>query len=710
MLKLNFLFLSLSLIFQSPAFAQSKKILIPTNPLLAPWPGPYGGVPPFDQIKVSDFKPAIEQGMIEAKKEIEAIAQNSAAPTFENTLAALDYASKNLSQVLSLYEVYSASLNTPEFQAVEKEMAPKLAAFQDEIRHNSELFKKIDAVYHSEAFHKLTPEQQRLTWFQDTQFILNGARLDDSKKSKVAAINQKLASLYTEFHQHELGDEEHDFLLLNQLSELDGLPQAFIESARSAAEKAGKPGHWLISNTRSSMEPFLTYASNRSLREAAFKIWAARGDQKNANNNNKIVTEILKLRAERSKLFGYPTYAHWHLADTMAKDPNTAMELMLKVWKPAVAQVHKEVADMQAIVDSEKGGFKIQPWDYRFYAEKVRKSKYDFDFELVKPYLQLDSIRKAMFWSARKLFGFQFVEIHDAPVYEKTMSTYKVLDRKGKLVGLWYFDPYSRAGKNSGAWMNNYREQYRTATQNVLPIISNNANFIPGKPGQTLMISWDDAVTMFHEFGHALHGLNSNVTYKSLSGTNTAQDFVEFPSQINENYLRTPEVLKFLVNEEGKPLPKEMIAKIQKTSTFNQGFLTTEFLASAILDMKLHLAGEMPIDPPTFEKETLKELGMPTEVIMRHRIPHFGHVFSGEGYAAGYYGYLWAQVLDYDAFEAFTESKGGPYDQTTAKKYHDFIVSVGNTVDPAVTYRKFRGRDPKADALLRARGFVPSQH
>ena len=389
----------------------------------------------------------------------------------------------------------------------------------------------------------------------------------------------------------------------------------------------------------------------------------------------------------------------------MAKDPQTAMDLMLKVWKPAVAQARLEVKDMQAIVDSEKGGFKIQPWDYRFYTEKVRKAKYDFDFDGVKPYLQLENIRKAMFWAAGKLYGFQFIPVKNVPVYEKTMSVYRVVNKSGKLVGLWYFDPYARAGKNSGAWMNNYREQYKLGSKEILPIVSNNANFIPGKPGEPVLISWDDAVTMFHEFGHALHGLNSNCTYKTISGTNTTPDFVEFPSQFNENFLQTPEVLKFLVNSKGEQLPKEMVEKIRKTQTFNQGFLTVEFLASAIVDMKLHLAGDTPIDPVQFEKTTLKELDMPSEIVMRHRIPQFGHVFSGEGYAAGYYGYLWSQVLDYDAFEAFTASKGGAYDQKTAKKYHDLILSVGNTVDPAVNYRKFRGHDATVDALLRARGF-----
>jgi peptidyl-dipeptidase Dcp len=391
----------------------------------------------------------------------------------------------------------------------------------------------------------------------------------------------------------------------------------------------------------------------------------------------------------------------------MAKDPQATMDLMMKVWKPGVDQVKKEVADMQAIVDAEKGKFKIQPWDYRYYAEKVRKTKYDFDFDLVKPYLQLKNIQEAMFLAANKLFGFKFKEVKNIPVFHKTMTVYEV-SRGGKVVGLWYFDPYARADKRSGAWMSAYREQHRLDGKSVKTLVSNNSNFIPGKPGDPVLLSWDDATTMFHEFGHALHGLSSDVTYPSISGTNTVRDFVEFPSQVNENFLTTPEVLKILKNKEGKTLPADLVAKIENTKTFNEGFQTVEFLASALVDMKLHLAGDQTIDPRKFEKETLKELGMPSEIVMRHRIPQFNHLFTSESYAAGYYSYLWAQVLDNDAFEAFTEA-GNPYDKKVSKKLYEFIFSKGNTMDPAEAYRKFRGRDPEANALLRARGFpVPT--
>lgn len=675
------------------------------NPLLAQWTGDYGGLPPFDKVKVEDFKPALEQAMAEQRHNIDIIANNPASATFQNTIAALEASGQTLDRVASLYGTWSSAMRGPEFQAIEKEMAPKLAAFADEITQNSKLFKRIEAVYNSPEKAKLTPEQQRLVWFYENRFILHGARLDDKQKARVAEINQKLATLSTQFGQNMLKDEEGEGLVIDKASDLAGLPQSLVDGAAADAEHRGMKGKWVIANTRSSMEPFLTYSTNRALREKAFKKWSARGDGDDANDNNKIVSETLKLRQERSKIFGYPTYAHWHLADTMAKDPQAAMDLMLKVWQPAVAQVGKEVAEMQALVDAENGKFKIQPWDYRFYAEKVRKAKYDLDFDLVKPYLQLDNIRKAMFASAEKLYGFKFIKLRGIPTYHNTMSVYKVVDRKGKQVGLWYYDPYARAGKNSGAWMSAYRDQQKMNGKSIKTIVSNNTNFIPGKAGEPILISWTDAVTMFHEFGHALHGLNSDVTYPSLSGTNTLRDFVEFPSQFNENYLRTPEVLKFLTNKEGRPLPNALIEKIERAKTFNQGFATVEFLASAIVDMKLHLAAaDKGIDPRKFEKETLKEIGMPPEIIMRHRIPQFAHIFSSEDYASGYYSYLWAQVLDHDAFEAFTEGKG-PYDPGVAKRLHDYVLSVGNSVDPAEAYRKFRGREPKVDALLRERGF-----
>lgn len=674
-----------------------------TNPLLKDWTGEYGGVPPFDKVKIGDIKSGLLQGMEISEKNWDKIANNPEPATFENTIAAMENADNDRNNVLTIYHIWSSGKKTPEFKEIEKEMSPKLAAHSTRMVQNGKLFKRIEDVYNSKEKTKLTPEQQRLTWWYHNYFVQRGAKLSDEQKKRVAEINQELAKLTTNFEQNVLGDEEDNGLVIEKASDLAGLPTSFIESAAQEATNRGLKGKWMIANTRSSMEPFLTMADNRKLREEAFKRWSSRGDA-GKHNNGKIITEILKLRAERSKIYGYKTYAHWKLNDSMAKDPNKAMDLMMKVWDPAVKAVKKDVAEMQKIA-SKDGDFKIQPWDYRYYAEKVRKAKYDLDFNLVKPYLSLENMRKAMFFSAQKLYGLDFIKVDNVPVFDKNMTVYKVVDKDKNFVGLWYFDPFARPGKHSGAWMNDYRPQRKDRGRDEKTFVSNNCNFIPGKPGEPVLISWTDATTLFHEFGHALHGLLSNVKYPSLSGTNVVRDYVEFPSQFNEHYIRTPEVLKFFVDKDGKQIPKDLVDKIEKAKTFNTGFETVEFLASAILDMKLHLAGDKEIDPAKFEKEALKEIGMPPEIIMRHRLPHFGHIFSGDGYAAGYYSYLWSQVLDNDAFEAFTETKSGAYDPETAKRLVKECLSVGNTVDPAEAYRKFRGRDPKPDALLRERGF-----
>jgi len=451
----------------------------------------------------------------------------------------------------------------------------------------------------------------------------------------------------------------------------------------------------------------LTYSENHPLREKVWKMFVNRGDNGDARDNNAIITEILQLRAERAKMLGFPTHAHWRLENTMAKTPENAMKLMEGVWPAAIARVKEEVADMQALADKEKAGIKIEPWDYRYYSEKVRKDRYDLDENEIKPYLQLDKIRDAMFWVAGELFNFKFTPVTNVPVFHPDVVVYEVTDKtSGKHVGLWYFDPYARDGKRSGAWMNEYREQSRMGGSDIATIVSNNSNFVKGKPGEPVLISWDDATTMFHEFGHALHGLSSNVTYPTLSGTNVARDYVEFPSQLLEHWLSTPEVLqKYALHyQTGKPIPQELVDKIKKAGTFNEGFATTEYLASALVDMKLHLAGDKKIDPDKFERETLAVLGMPHEIVMRHRTPQFGHVFSSDGYSAGYYSYLWSDVITADAFGAFVEGKG-PYDKEVGARLVKYIFSVGNTIDPAEAYRMFRGRDPKVEALMKKRGF-----
>ena len=678
----------------------SATLSLAKSPLLAEWKGPHGGVPPFDQVKTEEIGPALEAAIEDYRRELKAIGDSKAPATFANTIVALEKAGQPYTRVRTIYSVWSSSMKSPEFQKVEQAMAPKLAAFRDEITHDPKLWQRIEAVY--AAADKLKPEDRRLAWLYYTQFAQEGAKLGEADKAKMSEINQKLAGLYTQFGQNLLADEEAGQLVIDNVKDLAGLPQSQINDAAEEATRRNLKGKWVIANSRSSMEPFLTYASNRALREKGFTMWTHRGDNGDAHDNNAIVAQIVKLRNERAKLLGYPTYAHWHLADTMAKEPQATMDLMLKVWKPAVAQVKKDVLAMQAIVDADKGGFPIKPWDYRYYAEKVRKAKYDLDLGEVTPYLQLDKLREAMFWVAGELYGLHFKQVQNLPVFHPSMSVYEVTGRDSKHVGYWYFDPYARPGKASGAWMNAYREQ-STIKGNITTIVSNNSNFNQGKAGEPVLISWDDARTLFHEFGHALHGLLSDSNYPSLSGTNTARDFVEFPSQFAENYLRTPQVQKMLVNVKGEQIPAELIAKIEKAATFNEGFRTTEFLASAIVDMKMHLTTDAAVEPKSFETGTLTELGMPKEIVMRHRIPQFAHLFTDEGYAAGYYGYLWAEVLDHDAYEAFVEA-GSPYDKKTAERLVKTLFKVGNTVDPAEAYRAFRGRDPNVSALLKARG------
>lgn len=677
------------------------------NPLLAKWEGPYGGIPPFDRVQIALFKPALEAGMAEQLEEIQKIANNPAAPDFENTIVAMERAGRTLSRVITVYGVWGATMSGPEYQAVQREMAPRLAAFQDQIAQNEALFKRVEAVYNSPAKAKSTPEQQRVAWLYYTNFVRSGARLNTDAKKRLSQINQQLAGLYTKFSQNVLAEETDQFLVLKSEEELAGLPQSLRDAAAAAAETKKQPGTWVIVNTRSSIDPFLTYSDRRDLREKAWRMFVNRGDNGGEHDNNAIITEILQLRAERAKLLGYTTHAHWRLENSMAKTPERAMELMEAVWKPSVARVHEEVADMQALADKEGAKIKIEPWDYRYYMEKVRKARYDLDQNEVKPYLQLEKLREGIFWVAGELFNFNFTPVTNVPVAHPDIRVWEVTDKTSKRhIGLWYFDPYARAGKRSGAWMNAYRTQERVNGE-ITTIVSNNSNFVKGKPGEQVLISWDDATTMFHEFGHALHGLNSNVTYPSVAGTAVARDYVEFPSQLLEHWLSTPEVLqRFALHyQTGKPIPQALVDKINRSATFNQGFATVEYLSAALIDMKLHLAGDRKIDADNFERETLTQLGMPKEIVMRHRTPHFLHIFSGDSYSAGYYSYLWSDVLTADAFGAFVEGKG-PYDRSVAERLRKYVFSVGNTTDPAEGYRSFRGRDPKIDALMKKRGFA----
>ena len=675
------------------------------NPLLSEWSGPYGGVPPFDQVKIEFLKPALEAAMAENLSEIDKIANDSAPPTFENTIVAMEKAGQTLDRVGTIYNVWQSTMSSADFQAVQREMAPKLAAFSDKITQNEKLFKRIETIYNSPDKKKLNGEQQRLVWLDYTNFVRSGAKLDAQSKARLTEINQQLATLFTKFSNNVLWEEGNQFVQIKNEADLAGLPPSVRDAAAAAAAEKKQEG-WLIINTRSSVEPFLTFSDRRDLREKVWRMFIMRGDNGDEHDNNTTISQILQLRAERAKLLGYQTHAHWRVENQMAKTPERAMDLMMAVWKPAVQRVHEEVADMQALADKEGAKITIERWDYRYYMEKVRKAKYDLDQNEVKPYLQLDKLRDAIHWVAGELFNFKFTPAPNVPVAHPDIKVWEVTDRTtGKHIGLWYFDPFARPGKRSGAWMNAYRSQERVNGE-ITTIVSNNANFVKGKPGEPVLISWEDATTMFHEFGHALHGLNSNVTYPSLSGTAVARDYVEFPSQLMEHWLSTPQVLqKFALHyQTGKPIPQELVDKINRTKTFNQGFATVEYLAAAILDMKLHLLGDQKIDARQFEKKALAEIGMPKEIVLRHRLPHFLHVFSSDSYSAGYYSYLWSDVLTADSFGAFTEG-GGPYDKKVADRLRRNIFSVGNTIDPAEAYRNFRGRDPKVEALMKKRGF-----
>ncbi|MEO8532741.1 MAG: M3 family metallopeptidase [Flavobacterium sp.] len=675
------------------------------NPLLKKWIGPYGGIPAFNAYKVSDFKPAIQFAIQEKLNEIEVIANNPKAPTFDNTIAALELSGKTITRIYTVYGIYRSNLSSPEFNVVDTEMSPEFSEFNDKINQNKKLFERIETLYNSKESKKLTSEQQRLIWLYYTDFVREGAKLNNSDKVKVAEINKQLATLFTKFSQNLLAEEHDQYVALKTGADFDGLPDELKNAAIAEAKSRKLDVIGCVANTRSSIEPFLTFSNRRDLREKAFNIFVKRGDNGNANDNNATSVSILQLRTQKAKILGFPSFAHWSLSNKMAKDPQKTLALMESVWKPAVEKVHQDVAEMQKIVDAEGGKFKIQPWDYRYYAEKVRKAKYDLDQNEVKPYLQLENLREGMFWVAGELFNLSFKQITNVPVYHPDVRVWEVSNKvTGKVVGLWYFDPYARTGKRSGAWMNSYRDQQKL-DGDVLTIVSNNCNFIKGADNEPILISWEDATTLFHEFGHALHGLCSNVTYPSLAGTSVARDYVEFPSQLLEHWLATPEVLnKFALHyKTNQPLPHALVERIEKAANFNEGFATVETISSSFVDMKLHLTTET-IEPHKFEKETLEALNMPSEIVMRHRIPQFGHIFSSDGYAAGYYSYLWADVINADAYEAFLEGKG-PYDKEVAKRLYDTVFSVGNTIDQEKAYENFRGRAPESDALMRARNF-----
>jgi peptidyl-dipeptidase Dcp len=678
----------------------------PSGVILDPWTGPYDGVPPWDKVQPAGFPAAFGAAMKRSKAEFEAILTNPAPITFDNTIKANELTDSHMNRLYAIWGVHSSNLSSAEIRKIQGEWEPKLSAFNNELTLDARWFQRVQYLYQQRDQLGLDKPQMRLLERTYDRLVRNGAQLRASQKAEVIRIETELSKKFSEFQNKVLADEE-TYILFTDAADVAGLPDSFTASLKAAAEAKGKTG-WAVANTRSAIQPFLENSPRRDLREKVWQAFIARGDNNNANDTNATIAEILKLRQQRAELLGFKTHAHYRMADTMAKQPEKAMDLMMKVWPAAVARVKEEVADMQAIADKEGAGIKIEPWDYRYYAEKVRKAKYDLDQNELKPYFQLDNMVAAMFDAAGKLYGMSFTEnTGTVPVFEKDVRTFEV-KRDGKLVGLFYLDNFARAGKRSGAWMTTYRDQYKLSGTNNITLASNNNNFVKGAGGKPTLISIDDASTLFHEFGHAIHYLNYDITWPGLG--NTPRDFVEYPSQVNENWLLTPYVLNTYAKhaETGEPIPQALVDKIKASDTFNQGFATVEYLSSAILDMMLHNRSEPVTDPRAFEKAALAEIGMPKEMVMRHRLPQFNHLFSSDGYSAGYYSYLWSETMDADTWAAFTDA-GDVWDKATAERFRSMLLSTGNESDRIEAYRAFRGRDPDVKYIMKKRGFPVPQ-
>ena len=674
------------------------------NPLLCNWRGAFA-MPPFSAIEARHFKPALEASFREHKREIDAIAAHTARPTFANTIVALEKCGRQLSRVASVFSNLEATDSTPELQEIAREMSPRFATHETQILLNPKLFKRIDELHERRDALKLSDEDRRVLERHHLTFVRAGARLSSAAKSRIKEINARLASLVTQFMQNVLKDEQSWRLALDGEHDLAGLPEAFRAGARRAASDAGMNGKALVTLARSSVEGFLTFSSRRDLREQAFKAWIARGARGGETDNRQIVADVVALRSEYARLMGFKSFAEFNLEDTMAKTPAAAHDLLQAVWPKAVKRAGEERDALASFARESGENFEIAAWDWRYYSEKVRKAKFDLDEAELRSYLQLDNMISAAFDCATRLFGLQFEELKDAPRYNSDVRVWEVLDKGGAHVGVFMGDYFARSSKRSGAWMSSFRTQHGLG-KGQRPIIINVLNFANGADGAPALLSFGDARTLFHEFGHGLHGLLSNVTYPSIAGTAVSTDFVELPSQLYEHWLARPEVLeRYAVHcVTGKPMPVSLQKRMKAASNFNQGFATVEYTASALVDMALYASDTDRVgDVDRFERETLNRIGMPREIVMRHRLPHFMHIIGG--YAAGYYSYLWSEVMDADAFAAFEEA-GNIFDPKTAAKLKQFIYSAGNRRDPHEAYVAFRGRPPKIDGLLKKRGLA----
>lgn len=671
------------------------------NPLLAQWNGPYG-IAPFARVRAEHFEPALERVMAEHRAEIDAIASDPAEPTFDNTIAALDRAGRSLARVESLLSNLVSAETSPELQAVDRRVQPVLAAHHQAMRTHAAVFARIDAVHARRTELGLDGESLRLVERLHLDFVRTGARLDDASRARLAQIAEQKATLSTQFEQNVLADESAYALVLSGEDELAGLPGFLRDAARTAASERGHEGKWAITLSRSLIVPFLMYSERRDLRETVFRAWVSRGEGGGPTDNRAVARTLLALRAEQARLHGYANYAAFALVDRMAQRPERVTELLRRVWGPALARATQERDALREEARALGYEHEIAPWDWRFFAERVRQRRYQLDEVELKAYFSLDAMIAAMFDCARRLFGLRFERREDIVAYHPDVRVYEVCARDGAPVGLFLSDNFARPSKMGGAWMSEYRLQSRNGGE-VLPIIANHNNFAKGSP---TLLSLDDTKTLFHEFGHGLHGLLSNVRYRRLSGTNVLQDFVELPSQIFEHWIEQPSVLREHARhyQTGEPIPDALIERVQRARRFNQGFETVEYTACALLDLALHTRGDADgVDITEFEREELARIEMPKEIVLRHRLPHFGHLFSGDGYAAGYYVYLWAEVLDADGFDAFVEA-GDIFDRAVADRLLRYVYSAGNTLEPGAAYRAFRGRDPAVEPLLEKRG------
>jgi peptidyl-dipeptidase Dcp len=684
----------------TPAAAQDQ-----ANPLLRPWQTPFE-TPPFAEIAPEHFLPAFEQAFADHSGEIAAIEHDPSAPDFANTVTALERSGKLLSRVSAVfYDLVSAHSN-PALLEIDKEVSLRMARHWNPIMMNAVLFGRIAQLHESRAGLGLTPEQTRLLERTYTRFHRAGAGLDEAAKARMAEINERLAHLGTSFSHHLLGDEQDWFMELGE-ADRAGLSDSFVAAAKAAADERGMAGKAIMTLSRSFVEPFLKTSARRDLREKVFRAFTARGDNNNANDNNAVIVEILSLREESAKLLGFPTFAAYRLEDSMARTPEAVRGLLERVWKPARARALRDRDALQALVTEEGGNFALAPWDWRYYAEKLRQISANFDDAAIKPYLALDHMIEAAFDCATRLFGVTFAERRDIPVWHPDVRVWEVRDATGKHKALFYGDYFARPSKRSGAWMTSLRDQQKLDGE-IAPLIINVCNFSKGADGEPSLLSPDDARTLFHEFGHGLHGMLSDVSYPSLSGTSVFTDFVELPSQLYEHWQEQPQVLRQFARhyQTGEPLPDDLLKRFLAARKFNQGFATVEFVSSALIDLEFHTqpASAIP-DVRAFEKAELEKIGMPAEIALRHRPQQFGHIFSGDHYASGYYSYMWSEVMDADAFGAFEEA-GNIFDPATAKRLHDDIYSSGGSRDPEDAYIAFRGREPEPDALLRRRGLL----